>query len=190
VTKRYGSVPVEATLKDSLPALRRLGALAVAACALCCLILVAGGATASTARAATLGPTDVMFLYDTSGSMSPILEEAESEIAEVLQAPKTSVPKHSSGAGTLRSRRCRSYKVVQRAYGHTSTTHLYGLRAYGVSCRKMRSIIHRYIFGPNRPAGPLPADGVLVGKWSIIIRMGAVFGKDGRRHIHGKYSVR
>jgi len=85
--------------------------------------------------------------------------------------------------------RCPSYRVVLDSDGSSFTTRLNRLRAQGVSCKEMRRVLHRYFFGPNRTRGPLPSDGVRVGHWLVLLRMGGVYGSHGRQHFSGQYTV-
>ena len=52
------------------------------------------------ARAAT--PTDVMFVFDTSGSMEGVLEEAVAEIQRVMTRIDTAVPEVDYGVAEVR----------------------------------------------------------------------------------------
>ncbi len=63
-------------------------------------IAVVGVWGSTRARAAT--PTDVMFLFDTSGSMSEVLEEASAEMQAVMARVETSVPEVEYGVAEVR----------------------------------------------------------------------------------------
>jgi hypothetical protein len=68
--------------------------------AIVCLLSVSGSFTAS-ARAST-APTDVMFVFDTSGSMEPVLEEAKLEIQNVIDRLRESLPNPEFGVAEVR----------------------------------------------------------------------------------------
>jgi hypothetical protein len=84
---------------------------------------------------------------------------------------------------------CPSYRVVQHDEYGTSTTHLFGLRAEGITCAKMRRVLHQYFFGSTRPAGRSPSDGVWVGHWRVALLMNEVIGDHRSQHFGGHYSV-
>ncbi len=79
----------------------RLGSLCLLAA--CVLLATAPslGAPAS-ARAATPGHTDVMFVFDTSGSMSGALEEAKLEIQQVMANISAALPNVDFGLAEVR----------------------------------------------------------------------------------------
>lgn len=94
-----------------------------------------------------------------------------------------------AAAQAAAGQRCSAYSVTQRSDGQAFTTHLYDLRAQGVSCQKLRQVLHRFFFGPNRPGGPLPSDGTRVGSWLVSLRMEYVYGADGHKRITGRYTA-
>jgi len=58
------------------------------------------GATPGASRAAT--PTDIMFVFDTSGSMSGVIEEATAEIQAVMARVDATVPEVDYGLAEVR----------------------------------------------------------------------------------------
>ncbi len=51
---------------------------------------------------AAAGPTDVMFLFDTSGSMSPVIEEAKAEMQEVMNHLRSTIPQSDFGVAEVK----------------------------------------------------------------------------------------
>jgi hypothetical protein len=51
---------------------------------------------------ATLAPTDVMFVFDTSGSMEPVLQEAKAEMQEVMTRLRGSIPSVEFGVAEVK----------------------------------------------------------------------------------------
>ena len=71
--------------------------------AVLCLATIASLAWGTVAaRAATPPQTDVMLLFDTSGSMTSALEEAKSEIKEVMSNISASLPNVDFGLAEVR----------------------------------------------------------------------------------------
>ena len=65
------------------------------------LLAVIVGAAGSSAAAATPEKTDVMFLFDTSGSMSGVLSEAQEEIETVINHVSATVPNVAFGVANV-----------------------------------------------------------------------------------------
>jgi von Willebrand factor type A domain-containing protein len=81
----------------STPTAWRAGMAVLATCAAACALAIP-----STAGAATPGHTDVMFVFDTSGSMTSALEEAKSEIQQVMSNIGASLPNVEFGLAEVR----------------------------------------------------------------------------------------
>ena len=88
-----------AEIPDLLPRVGRprwqriVGATAVAAAMLLAFASPAGAAPA---------PTDVMFVFDTSGSMEPVLEEAKAEIGAVVERLRATLPNPEFGVAEVK----------------------------------------------------------------------------------------
>ncbi len=91
------SLPIRALLVGRMPR-SAWGSAALIAPAWLMLAL----ATAPPASAATPGHTDVMFVFDTSGSMSDALEEAKTEIQQVMSNISASLPNVNYGLAEVR----------------------------------------------------------------------------------------
>ncbi len=78
----------------------RLRCVAVAA-ALCALLLAALAGSAGSASAAVPAKTDVMFIFDTSGSMNGSLNEAKEEINALIAATKKNLPNVAFGVADV-----------------------------------------------------------------------------------------
>ena len=71
-----------------------------------CACVLSGGCMlacfAPSAHASTASQTDVMFVFDTSGSMSPVLSEAKAEIQEVMAHLSATLPNVEFGVAESR----------------------------------------------------------------------------------------
>lgn len=74
----------------------------LAALAITLLVATLATTVAPAAASATPAPTDVMFVFDTSGSMSSALQEAKGEMQEVMTRLRASIPSVEFGVAEVK----------------------------------------------------------------------------------------
>lgn len=75
--------------------------LAAALAALCALLIVSLAASAGSASAAVPAKTDVMFIFDTSGSMQGVLEESKEQINTLIANTEKNLPSVEFGVANV-----------------------------------------------------------------------------------------
>ncbi|MHB8492573.1 MAG: vWA domain-containing protein, partial [Solirubrobacteraceae bacterium] len=85
-----------------MPPMRHRSLAAALGATMALLAFTAAGPGAAAASAATPAATDVMFVFDTSGSMNTALEEAKSQIAAVMAHLSATLPNVDYGVAEVR----------------------------------------------------------------------------------------
>jgi hypothetical protein len=119
-----------------------------------------------------------------------------------MTKPKATLAAHATAAAVLAglvlgpgatmaqagTRRCPNFSVPRTYTATPEMTFTFSkVRATGVSCRKTRELITRYLWGKGRPAGASPTDGAIVDGWNVLVLAATATGRRGHASFSAVY---